>query len=270
VKGLGIGVLYNARNLQRNTPIDETPKEETGMSGPDDRQVEGTSYGTMYNQSWTEHLANGNEDFGDLELARQFLDATGLLDPSHRIIEIGAGIGKLSQHLREQGFTNLTCTDLSSASVAYGASKFEGLDIRVMDACDLRFPSECADRIISFDLVEHLPDVNLHLREVFRVLKPGGYYLFQTPNVLTNSIHETIQARGLRWRVWHPSLQTAGGLKRRLNCAGFGDVQFLKLPPTSDYKLAQLPAVLRSLFRAIPFTRFPLWMQIGFWCVARK
>lgn len=224
----------------------------------------------LYDREWSAHFERGHEDFGDLEQALEFLNLTAALDPEHSILEIGGGIGKLSNTLREAGYINIICTDISSVSIEYGRARYPNLDLRLMDACNLTFGSESFDRCLSFDLLEHLPDVDAHLREVYRVLKPGGVYLFQTPNILTNSIHETIKTRGFRWREYHPSLQHSSGLRRKLQRIGFADVSFLVIPPLSKYKLTQVHWFVAALIRLIPWGKLPLSLQVGFWTVARK
>jgi SAM-dependent methyltransferase len=52
--------------------------------------------------------------------------------------------------------------------------RFDNLDIRVMDACDLRFPDHHVDYIFSRAVFEHIYDVEKACAEVHRVLKPGG------------------------------------------------------------------------------------------------
>jgi predicted SAM-dependent methyltransferase len=46
----------------------------------------------------------------------------------------------------------------------------------------LPFDSGTVDAMYSHHMVEHLPDITLHLRDVFRCLKPGGMYRIGGPN----------------------------------------------------------------------------------------
>lgn len=48
------------------------------------------------------------------------------------------------------------------------------MDVRQMDAMRMSFPDASFDFVYSFDVFEHLPDVPAVLREIVRVLKPGG------------------------------------------------------------------------------------------------
>jgi len=43
--------------------------------------------------------------------------------------------------------------------------------------------SDSIDRIISADTIEHIPDVYLAASEMFRILKPGGVLVINTPNI---------------------------------------------------------------------------------------
>ena len=49
-----------------------------------------------------------------------------------------------------------------------------GLDLRRMDACDLDFPDDTFDYVISHAVFEHIHDVPKALAEVQRVLRPDG------------------------------------------------------------------------------------------------
>ena len=51
-----------------------------------------------------------------------------------------------------------------------------------MDACDLKFPDNSFDNACFFDVLEHIPDVKLAIREAWRVLKPNGIVAVTDPN----------------------------------------------------------------------------------------
>jgi hypothetical protein len=106
---------------------------------------------------------------------------------------------------------------------------------------------------------------------VYRVLKPGGYYLFQTPNKLTNVIYETLTTRTLAWRQYHPSLHFAGQLKRRLAKHGF-EVRFVKMNTVNAFTLRKLEKYprLQKWMQRLNFQRLPLWMQTNLYVIAKK
>ena len=227
-------------------------------------------YKEMYDRGWTEPSQKGREDFGDRELAHLFLKKVDILRRDDRILEVGCALGKLSDELYHMGYTNIVGVDIAPSKITLAKERFPHLDLRCMDAAVLEFADGIFDVCLSFDVVEHLPNVDVHLREALRVLKPSGTYLLQTPNALSNAVWETIAKRGLRWRLVHPSLQSHWGLRRKLVQAGFTDVQFIKVPPLSNYKISRLPRWLRWVFRSIPWARLPLSLQIGLYVIARK
>lgn len=44
-------------------------------------------------------------------------------------------------------------------------------------------PTERFDRVVSFQVIEHIEDDRLFLQEIYRVLKPGGKAIISTPNI---------------------------------------------------------------------------------------
>ena len=55
------------------------------------------------------------------------------------------------------------------------------LGARVEDLMNLTFDSEMFDTVLSFDVLEHVPDYEKAFREVFRVLRPGGRFIGTFP-----------------------------------------------------------------------------------------
>lgn len=56
------------------------------------------------------------------------------------------------------------------------------------DICNLPFPSNSFDIIFCNHVLEHIPDHLKALSELFRVLKPGGWGIFQVPQDLNREI----------------------------------------------------------------------------------
>lgn len=54
--------------------------------------------------------------------------------------------------------------------------------LRVADATDLPFKNDSFDRIIASEVLEHIPDDEKAIAEMYRVLKPGGIALVTVPN----------------------------------------------------------------------------------------
>lgn len=57
-------------------------------------------------------------------------------------------------------------------------------DVRFVcgDATDVPFGDESLDAVTMFDLLENVPNDRQAVREVFRVLRPGGFLFVSTPN----------------------------------------------------------------------------------------
>lgn len=53
--------------------------------------------------------------------------------------------------------------------------------IRHEDLANLSFAAASVDTVMSFDVLEHIPDYRKALREIHRVLKPGGLLLLSVP-----------------------------------------------------------------------------------------
>ena len=94
-----------------------------------------------------------------------------------RVLEIGCSRGFLTRRVREELAPSTTGVDLNPEAIATAC--VDGLS--VMDAQALAYEDESFDKIYSFHCIEHIPDLHVALREMNRVLKPGGRILLVYP-----------------------------------------------------------------------------------------
>ena len=172
--------------------------------------------------------------FGNLAANLHFIEMTGVLGSAHEILEIGSGTGALLNELLRRGY-RARGVELSQALIDEGQRHFGPLPIARVTGTTLPAADRSFDVVMSFDVFEHIPDSDAHLREVARVLVPGGSYLIQTPNKWSNVIFETIRWRSFtRFREDHCSLHTLGQLSRRLRRHGF-DPRPFDVPVVNDF-----------------------------------
>jgi 2-polyprenyl-3-methyl-5-hydroxy-6-metoxy-1,4-benzoquinol methylase len=105
-----------------------------------------------------------------------------------KVLEIGCGRGDFSCWLAQNTNAELTAADFSHTAVAKGRDFAApiGLKIRwqVMDIQSIAYPDAAYDFVISSETIEHVSDPAHAVRELARVLKPGGKLFLTTPNYL--------------------------------------------------------------------------------------
>jgi SAM-dependent methyltransferase len=88
-------------------------------------------------------------------------------------LELGCWDGMVCCHLNRQGKKAYGIDNRETGFDNRAIS--EGVDLRVMDASDLRFENNYFDVVFSYDAFEHFSDPESVLSEIYRVIKPGGY-----------------------------------------------------------------------------------------------
>lgn len=101
-----------------------------------------------------------------------------------RLLDIGCGTGANLPLLREAVGSNgkLAGVDFSSLALNFARQNVgAGASLLQSDALCLPFPDDAFDCVTLLDVLEHLRDDECALREVRRVLKPGGSLVFSVP-----------------------------------------------------------------------------------------
>jgi len=94
-----------------------------------------------------------------------------------RVLEVGCGLGTDGAQFAKAG-ADYTGIDLTDAAVDLARRRFELFQLpgafRVADAEHLDFPDNSFDLVYSHGVLHHTPDTAAAVREVHRVLRPGG------------------------------------------------------------------------------------------------
>lgn len=112
------------------------------------------------------------------EAANPYVEMMGLNElKDKRVLEIGCGMGMHSQMLLEAG-ASVTSIDISPTSVDATRRRLSLRhltgDVRLMDAERLDLSPESFDMVWSWGVIHHSARTSHALREIARVLKPGG------------------------------------------------------------------------------------------------
>lgn len=140
------------------------------------------------------------------------------------VLEVGSGFGSLLQTFRMDGW-RVTGVEPDRNLARYTTAKLGIETINgILESANI--PSESVDVAIMLHVIEHVPDPVGTLKEIYRVLKPGGHMVLETPR------YDTLMFKllGRRERSvscdGHIYFFTTNSLRRAYERAGFSLLQF--------------------------------------------
>jgi len=214
---------------------------------PEDGWLKGYFYARRNDIKGTsENVAKSYRDLGYLKHKDYILH---LLDikQGDRILDIGCADGAMMVYCGLQG-AEVYGADLSPAFIEKANQYLKRFNIKgAAKLCDVRkteFPDGYFDKVVSGDFFEHLSieDNILALKEVKRVLKPGGVLIIKTPNLtylrFSRFFKQIIQIVRLKNPLdvviphtqgdspQHIGLTTKGRMVKVIRAAGFMNFKF--------------------------------------------
>jgi cyclopropane fatty-acyl-phospholipid synthase-like methyltransferase len=234
----------------------------------------------LYDEQYFLSACEGYEEFRQTQgeqLSRRLREAFAVaqIAPGMQVLDVGCGRGEILRHCAQLG-ARAYGVDYSTVAVRM-ARESAGYGVYRADAKRLPFPAGGLDRVLLFDIVEHLYPWELHqtLLEAYRVLKVSGKIIIHTaPNRWYDAyayplvrIVRTLQGRryphdprALNVAVnqdVHVNEQDIVSLRLNLKRAGFRQIKvWLATPPQNRREDLVFRAARHILFNWIPMRWF--------------
>lgn len=198
-----------------------------------------------------------------------------------RVLDYGAGRG-LHVPLWEALFpeTELFLCDVSTVAMKNCIENYNSLSnqYRLIEDNRADFEDGYFDIVVSIEVMEHVEDLSAYISDIFRLLRPGGIFVFTTPcanrfsiehvySVLTGKIDPTVEGfRRWRWEdPTHLRRLRSSEIQRQLASARFSRTVFrfrshlfsflcTYLPPRTKFRRIRnwLMTMDYKLFRMLP------------------
>ncbi|WP_299989496.1 class I SAM-dependent methyltransferase [uncultured Pontibacter sp.] len=151
--------------------------------------------------------------------------------PRGAMLEAGCGTGHWSSYFLEQGF-NVTGIDASEAMLSIASEKKLDAQLMKADVHALPFEDEQFPVVASITMLEFVEDQDCALRELYRVLQPGGWLLLGALNA--RSVLALTQPRDETFR--HANFMTPEELTAKLQLFGEPESRYC-VHLTHDFQL---------------------------------
>ncbi|PJK31116.1 class I SAM-dependent methyltransferase [Minwuia thermotolerans] len=168
---------------------------------PIEKSNEPEAFASFEREGWERSLDGYDEEFGAIsrQTVGPMLDAAEVGEGSS-VLDLCCGPGMLSAGAIERGARPVG-VDYSEAALARARRLVPAADLRAGDAQSLDFPDTSFDAVVCGYGLMHLPDPERALREMVRVVRPGGRVAVSVwdgslPDAALNLIFKAVQAHG--------------------------------------------------------------------------
>jgi SAM-dependent methyltransferase len=131
---------------------------------------------------------NWESPAGKLRWARRVRMLSSHLKPGMTVLELGCGTGSFTRELARSG-ADVVAIDVSPEllEIARANCSAPNVQYQIQNAYALSYPEGAFDSIVGSSVLHHL-EIEAAIRDMYRVLKPGGTIYFTEPNMLNPQI----------------------------------------------------------------------------------
>ena len=135
-------------------------------------------------------------------------------DTPLNVLDSGCGTGVYLQEMKNNGF-NAIGVDLSLSMLKSASRKTNQGSLLCTDVCSLPFKSDHFDAVTAVGLIEYMKDDIRTLKELARVVKPGGAVIFTLPNKY--KLKNVLDPYYYFVRIWQYLFVKTGIKKKQIN-----------------------------------------------------
>jgi methionine biosynthesis protein MetW len=132
----------------------------------------------LYNKIWKDQATAAPYTGGNLRIDL----ASQVVQPGRRLLDIGCGDGVLGELLKAR-FSEVAGVDVSDPALAVAKQRGIATHRVNVDEVPLPFSDAYFDAVTCLDLIEHVFEPRVLVREIARVLMPGGSLYIAFPNM---------------------------------------------------------------------------------------
>jgi len=101
-----------------------------------------------------------------------------------KLLDVGCARGRFSKALAQRG-ARITGIDAAEKFISIARGNVPDATFEVASATDIRFEDNSFDGVFCLEVLEHVPETEKAVREMTRVLRPGGKIIIIDKNILS-------------------------------------------------------------------------------------
>jgi 2-polyprenyl-3-methyl-5-hydroxy-6-metoxy-1,4-benzoquinol methylase len=211
-----------------------------------DRITREIQHSRLLARQGAEGIWNWQSPSGRVRWARRVKMLSSHLKPGMTVLELGCGTGCFTRELARSG-AEVVGIDVSPEllEIARANCSEPNVQYRIENAYALSYDEAAFDSVVGSSILHHL-EIEQALRDIYRVLKPGGTIYFTEPNMLNPQIAVQKNVPWIKRKLGDSPDETAFFrwlLRRLLKGKGFRNV---RIDPF-DFLHPKTPGFLVSL-----------------------